>query len=364
MKAIVGIGIFIWMNVLREARRTTCRGDIRSTTIGRPARRRTRRARGGQPGEVERSAASVRSSSVGPGLLQAGRRARPPCAASGPGPRSTSSTIPRSSGFFRARSPSAAPSPPAIRKHRHDDARRPRQDHAAGRQRRSGSSACVAGRAKQRRDLLLGLGRVRVVRAAPARASARIRPCPRGTATRPSASRRTSGTARGVTSEKMPPPMSVIGQRTGPAARRCGWWRRSTGRRRTTRRRRPGPARPPASAARCTCTLTMYSGIRHDRNGSWCPHMTLIVSAGMSGDAVERQDRHAQPAVADRRRVGDQAQDRGQERREAEADQDRPADGDRRAGPGRPFQERAEAEADQDRLDAGVAAEARRPTGG
>ena len=32
-------------------------------------------------------------------------------------------------------------------------------------------------------------------------------------------------------------------------------------------------------------TLTMYSGIRHDRNGSWCPHMTLMVSAGRLAEA-------------------------------------------------------------------------------
>ena len=72
-----------------------------------------------------------------------------------------------------------------------------------------------------------------------------------------------------------------------------------------------------------------------------------------AGDAAEHDERRAQAAVGDRRGVGDQAQDGGQERIEAQPDQDGAADGHRRAGPRRPFQKRPEGEADQDRLDAG-----------
>ena len=82
------------------------------------------------------------------------------------------------------------------------------------------------------------------------------------------------------------------------------------------------------------------------------------------GDAAEGDERRAEAAVGDRRGVGDQAQDGGQERVEAEADHDGAADGDRRAAAGRPFEKRAEREADQDGLDAGVAATARPPSGG
>ncbi len=82
------------------------------------------------------------------------------------------------------------------------------------------------------------------------------------------------------TSEKMLPPMSVIGQTGGsPRPQACivakVYWNSAN-----------DP--PPTSSAGQTAnvcrhvhmTLTMYSGIRHDRNGSWCPHMTLMASAG------------------------------------------------------------------------------------
>ena len=74
-----------------------------------------------------------------------------------------------------------------------------------------------------------------------------------------------------------------------------------------------------------------------------------------AGDAGEHDERRAEAAVGDRRGVGDQAQDGGQERIEAEADHDGAADGHRRAAAGRPFEEGAEGEADQDGLDAGIA---------
>ena len=92
--------------------------------------------------------------------------------------------------------------------------------------------------------------------------------------------------------------------------------------------------------------------------------MMLSVSRRQVGDAVEDDERRAQAAVGDRRGVGDQAQDGGEERVEAEADHDGAADGDGRAAAGRPFEERAEGEADQDRLDAGVAGQAGDASGG
>ena len=105
--------------------------------------------------------------------------------------------------------------------------------------------------------------------------------------------------------------------------------------------------------------LTMYSGTMQRQERQLMAGHDAERLGRQVGDAVEHDERRAQAAVGDRRRVGDQAQDGGQERVEAEADHDGAADGDRRAAAGRAFEERAEGEADQDGLDAGVAGQAR-----
>ena len=77
-------------------------------------------------------------------------------------------------------------------------------------------------------------------------------------------------------------------------------------------------------------------------------HQVVAVHLG------HRDDRRAERAVRDRRRVGDQREPRRGERREAEADQDRRRHGDRRAEPGRSLEERAVGERDQEQLQAPV----------
>ena len=77
-------------------------------------------------------------------------------------------------------------------------------------------------------------------------------------------------------------------------------------------------------------------------------HQVVAVHLG------HRDDRRAERAVGDRRRVGDQRQPRRGERREAEADQDRRRHRDRRAEPGRALEERAVGERDQQQLQAPV----------
>ena len=76
---------------------------------------------------------------------------------------------------------------------------------------------------------------------------------------------------------------------------------------------------------------------------------------GQVRDVGERDDRDAEPAVTDRGGVSDEANNRGAERRHAETDQHRAANGHGRTGPRRPFHERPEAKADQHGLNAGIA---------
>ena len=82
----------------------------------------------------------------------------------------------------------------------------------------------------------------------------------------------------------------------------------------------------------------------------------------MSGHGRERQDRRADRAERHRRGVGDEGQAGGVQRREAEPDEQRRPDRDRRAEPGRALDERAERERDEQRLDPAVGARAGRPT--
>jgi hypothetical protein len=77
-----------------------------------------------------------------------------------------------------------------------------------------------------------------------------------------------------------------------------------------------------------------------------------------AGDAGETLDRRAERAIGDRRGVGDQRQAGGGERREAEADQDRAGDRDRRAEAGCALEERAERKRDQQQLQAAVGGDA------
>jgi hypothetical protein len=81
-----------------------------------------------------------------------------------------------------------------------------------------------------------------------------------------------------------------------------------------------------------------------------------------AGHAREAGDRCAECAIGDRRRVGDQRQARGRERREAKPNQNRAGHRDRRAEARSAFEERTEAERDEKKLQAAVAGDA--PDGG
>ena len=177
----------------------------------------------------------------------AGRPARPRCAASAPARRRTTS---RCRGRSAPSSPACCRKPGDDQEDRHDDPRRPRQDHAPARQRQfalghalspvgSSAATCSWASACVRVGRRGGLGRL-----------TRARPGRRGTSTRPSASRRTSGTGRARPSRRCR--RRCRSSARSAAGRRRGRWRRRTGTARTTRRRRPAPARPRASAARYT----------------------------------------------------------------------------------------------------------------
>ena len=63
--------------------------------------------------------------------------------------------------------------------------------------------------------------------------------------------------------------------------------------------------------------LTMYSGTMTRQERQLVPGHDAERLGRQVGDAVEDDERRAQPAVGDRRGVGDQAEDGGQERVEA-----------------------------------------------
>ncbi len=77
--------------------------------------------------------------------------------------------------------------------------------------------------------------------------------------------------------------------------------------------------------------------------------------SGNAGDRRERQDRRADRAKGHRGGVGDKRKPRRIERREAKTDEQRRADGDRRAETGGPFDKRAERKRDEQRLHPPVA---------
>ncbi len=78
---------------------------------------------------------------------------------------------------------------------------------------------------------------------------------------------------------------------------------------------------------------------------------------GQAGDLGEGDDGGAHGAEGDRRGVGDERDDGGPYRGEAEGDQHHRADRDGRPEPGERFEQRAEAEGDDQGLDAGVGGE-------
>ena len=104
---------------------------------------------------------------------------------------------------------------------------------------------------------------------------------------------------------------------------------RRTARRRTRRRTRAPPASTPRRPRHPLIVTTSQAGTISDTNGSWRPAIALSVVAGNAGDGRERQDRRADRAEGDRRRVGDEREAGGVERREAEPHQQRRADRDR-----------------------------------
>ena len=104
---------------------------------------------------------------------------------------------------------------------------------------------------------------------------------------------------------------------------------------------------------------TSHAGTISDTMGSWRPAMALSRSEGIPVTAAERQNRRADGAVRDRRRVGDQRQAGGIERREAEAHQECGGDRHRRAEAGSAFDEGAERERDEQRLNAPIGGQAR-----
>ena len=78
-----------------------------------------------------------------------------------------------------------------------------------------------------------------------------------------------------------------------------------------------------------------------------------------SRHALQRDDRRAERAERDRRRVGDQRQRRRLERRKAEADENRAGHRDRRSESGRALEERAEAKRDEQKLKSSISRDAR-----
>ena len=148
-----------------------------------------------------------------------------------------------------------------------------------------------------------------------------------------------------------------------PGRRRC---RRARGRRSCSRRTaRCANVPPHTSTAGQTprsprhplIVTTSQAGTISDTNGSCRPGHHADRVGRNAGHRRQRQDRRADRAERDRRRVGDERQAGGVERREAQADQQRRADGDRRAESGRAFDERAERERDEQRLDPAIARE-------
>ena len=138
---------------------------------------------------------------------------------------------------------------------------------------------------------------------------------------------------------------------------------RRTARRRTSRRR-------PASAGQ-TARVSPPADHRPDqperddqRQRRQDPPRHGAEGLDLSSPVISRQgaDRHADRPPGDRRRVGDQAEQRRLERPEAQADQERRRDRHRCPESGRPLDERPEREGDQDRLDAAGPPKAARST--
>ena len=90
------------------------------------------------------------------------------------------------------------------------------------------------------------------------------------------------------------------------------------------------------------------------------PTQALSSVSGMPVVPRERDDRNADRAERDRRRVREQADARGEERREAESGEHRGGNRHRRAESRGAFDERAERERDQHRLQPAVGRSGRR----
>ena len=122
--------------------------------------------------------------------------------------------------------------------------------------------------------------------------------------------------------------------------------------------------RPDADAGRChpLIVTTSQAGTISDTNGSCRPAIALSCIAGrpVTAASVRIGVPMAPNATGAVLAMSDEA---GRvERREPESHQQRRADGDRRAEPGRAFDERAEGERDEQRLDAAIGRQAARPT--
>ena len=102
------------------------------------------------------------------------------------------------------------------------------------------------------------------------------------------------------------------------------------------------------------------NGTMSEKNGSWRPTMAPRMYRSRPVTAPRADDGRAERPEGHGRRVGDQRQAGGRERREAEPDQDRAGHGDRGAEAAGALEEGAEREGDEQQLEAAVGGDARR----
>ena len=100
------------------------------------------------------------------------------------------------------------------------------------------------------------------------------------------------------------------------------------------------------------------NGTISEKNGNCRPTIAPSTIGIETGDGRQALDRRAERAIGDGCGVGDQRKAGSRQRREAEPDQDRAGDRDRRTEAGCAFEEGAEGERDQQELQAAVGGDA------
>ena len=105
-------------------------------------------------------------------------------------------------------------------------------------------------------------------------------------------------------------------------------------------------------------TQISQNGTISEKNGNCRPTIAPSRNGSRPVTLARPGDRRAERAVGNRRGVGDQRKAGGRERREAEPDQDRAGDGDRRAEARCAFEEGAEGKRDQQKLQAAIRGDA------